>query len=119
MPISVPAAVVQHVQKAATQVHDRDDEPRILPFMFIDRKQFKEYRRKLWNRDPHCTYCRQRIGSGNETLDHIKPQCEGGLDTPSNLVLACGLCNEAKGGRSATQWRDDLVAACEMIGGAN
>lgn len=98
---------------------DRDQEGRqwILPFV-MTKAQFKAYRDRLWHRDPTCAYCGHRVKLSNATLDHILPRSKGGLDTPSNLVLACERCNQTKASRSATEWRDDLISACDRIGGA-
>jgi hypothetical protein len=82
----------------------------ILPFAFIDKKQYSDYRKRLWNRDPNCTYCGKRIAHGSTTLDHIVPKSQGGLDTPSNLLLACERCNQAKDARSLVEWIQDLTA---------
>ena len=51
-----------------------------------------------WNNE--CAYC----GSDeNITLDHILPQCKGGLDIKTNVVACCHSCNQAKG---HTPWED-------------
>jgi hypothetical protein len=67
MPASVPVpAIVQHVQSVSSKLTEQTqcDWPAVLPFAFIDRKQFADYRRRLWSRDPHCVYCRERISTG-------------------------------------------------------
>ena len=51
-----------------------------------------------WNNE--CAYC----GSDeNITLDHILPQCKGGLDIKTNVVACCLSCNQSKG---HTPWED-------------
>jgi hypothetical protein len=51
-----------------------------------------------WNNE--CAYC----GSDeNITLDHILPQCKGGLDIKTNVVACCHSCNQSKG---HTAWGD-------------
>ncbi len=30
-------------------------------------------------------------------IDHVLPECQGGSHDPSNLVLACSLCNLSRG----------------------
>ena len=87
----------------------------ILPFVFPTKAQYKAYRERLWSRDPHCTYCRQRIGKGNGTLDHILPKSKGGFDAPYNLVLSCERCNQCKESRTVEEWRDHLIAAIEQM----
>ncbi len=44
-----------------------------------------------------CHYCGDPFELHNLTIDHVKPRCRGGSNEPSNLVLACRMCNEAKG----------------------
>ena len=53
-----------------------------------------------------CQYC-GRDGSkdfesylsAGLTIDHIKPRKYGGTSHPSNLVVACHVCNKLKGAR--------------------
>jgi hypothetical protein len=52
------------------------------------RKQIKE----SW--DHKCAYCESE---DNLTLDHIVPQCKGGLDIKTNVVACCHSCNQSKG----------------------
>jgi hypothetical protein len=41
-----------------------------------------------------CAYCESQE---NITLDHIIPQCKGGLDIKTNVVACCHSCNQSKG----------------------
>jgi 5-methylcytosine-specific restriction endonuclease McrA len=41
-----------------------------------------------------CAYCESEE---NITLDHILPQCKGGLDIKTNVVACCHSCNQSKG----------------------
>ena len=52
------------------------------------RKQIKE----SW--DYKCAYCGSE---DNLTLDHIVPQCKGGMDVKTNVVTCCHSCNQSKG----------------------
>jgi 5-methylcytosine-specific restriction endonuclease McrA len=45
-----------------------------------------------WNNE--CAYCNSKE---NITLDHILPQCKGGLDIKTNVVACCHSCNQSKG----------------------
>ena len=59
-------------------------------------------RRSLLLRDgPVCFYCGRPSGTGlpfsRLTLDHVLPVSKGGANAQNNLVLACKLCNRAKG----------------------
>jgi HNH endonuclease len=111
-----PQAPVDHFDRPAPLVQEQRN-PDILPFI-MNRQQYKVYRVRLWTRDPHCVYCGNRIAADKGTLDHILPKSQGGLDQPHNLILACEPCNSTKAGRTAAQWRDHLIGACERIGGA-
>jgi hypothetical protein len=53
-----------------------------------------------------CVYCG---GPATET-DHVWPLSAGGPEHGSNIVGACGHCNQSKGSRLLTEWhRDDRV----------
>jgi len=52
-----------------------------------------------WNNE--CAYC----GSDqNITLDHILPQCKGGLDIKTNVAACCHSCNQSKGHEHWKLW---------------
>jgi 5-methylcytosine-specific restriction endonuclease McrA len=54
-----------------------------------------------------CHYCGVSVSRQSMTRDHVKPRSRGGTDANENLVIACVLCNKAKGSRSAwhfTRW---------------
>ena len=48
-----------------------------------------------------CAYC---DSEENITLDHIIPQCKGGLDVKTNVVPCCHSCNQSKGHIPWEQW---------------
>jgi hypothetical protein len=48
-----------------------------------------------------CAYCESEE---NITLDHITPQCKGGLDIKTNVVACCHSCNQSKGHTAWEQW---------------
>ena len=56
--------------------------------------------KRLWRKDikekweNKCAYC---DSEENITLDHITPQCKGGLDIKTNVVTCCHSCNQSKG----------------------
>ncbi|MGL6344489.1 MAG: HNH endonuclease [Waterburya sp.] len=56
----------------------------------------KQIRTEAANR---CGYCLslQKYVLGVLEIEHIIPQAKGGTDEPSNLWLACRLCNSYKG----------------------
>ena len=48
-----------------------------------------------------CAYCESEE---NITLDHITPQCKGGLDIKTNVVACCHSCNQSKGHTPWQEW---------------
>jgi hypothetical protein len=48
-----------------------------------------------------CAYCESEE---NITLDHIIPQCKGGLDIKTNVVACCHACNQSKGHEHWKLW---------------
>lgn len=63
--------------------------------------------RKIKARDLHrCVYCPNTAETSGRHmhLDHLVPKSDGGLDIPTNLVLACHRCNSARQNMSLRQW---------------
>jgi len=62
--------------------------------------EVREYLLEKWQR--RCAYC----GAENLPLEveHIVPNSRGGTDRVSNLALACGECNQAKGNRRVEEF---------------
>jgi 5-methylcytosine-specific restriction endonuclease McrA len=53
---------------------------------------------ELYSRDGGmCRIGKHPIERHEATRDHIRPQSKYGDDSPSNIQLACGPCNSAKG----------------------
>jgi hypothetical protein len=48
-----------------------------------------------------CAYCNSEE---NITLDHILPQCKGGLDIKTNVVACCHSCNQSKSHIPWEEW---------------
>jgi hypothetical protein len=48
-----------------------------------------------------CAYCESEE---NITLDHIIPQCKGGLDVKTNVISCCHSCNQSKGHEHWKLW---------------
>lgn len=53
------------------------------------------------NVDIVCAYCAK---PGELSRDHVVPRSRGGPDHAGNIVMACRLCNSAKGDRLASEW---------------
>ena len=43
-----------------------------------------------------CTYCGQKVGASQLTMDHRIPVSRGGVSSRSNCVPACKTCNNQK-----------------------
>jgi hypothetical protein len=63
--------------------------------------------KRMWRRnikeqwEHKCAYCNSEE---NITLDHITPQCKGGLDIKTNVIPCCHSCNQSKGHTSWEIW---------------
>ncbi|WP_339687319.1 HNH endonuclease signature motif containing protein [Gimesia maris] len=94
---------------------DDDDQPDVLP-LEITQGQRRNYRRKLWERLPHCKFCGKKLKKLNDsTLDHLLPQAQGGGDQLWNLVLCCQQCNTLKANRTVEQWVSDILNGAEPV----
>ncbi len=54
-------------------------------------------RKRLFSKDPHCSYCGAELTFSTSTIDHVKPLSKGGFNHVSNFVLSCYPCNHSKG----------------------
>lgn len=45
----------------------------------------------------YCFWCRRDFRPDELTRDHVRPLSVGGPDCPSNIVLACEICNKSRG----------------------
>ncbi|MDR3221182.1 MAG: HNH endonuclease [Candidatus Accumulibacter sp.] len=60
----------------------------------------------LFRRDRHtCAYCGGRFSPRDLSRDHVVPRVQGGKDVWTNVVTACRVCNQRKGGRRPEQVR--------------
>jgi 5-methylcytosine-specific restriction endonuclease McrA len=50
-----------------------------------------------------CYYCGENLDEKYH-VDHVIPVSRGGLNEPSNIVLACPFCNVSKGARLPHEW---------------
>lgn len=60
-----------------------------------------EKRKEIFERDKYnCFYCGEKVTPENATLDHLKPQHDGGKHTKDNLKTSCLMCNSIKSGKT-------------------
>lgn len=52
-----------------------------------------------------CAYCKKPVPINLATADHKIPRIRGGSDHPTNIVMACGFCNVAKGSMTDEEFR--------------
>jgi 5-methylcytosine-specific restriction endonuclease McrA len=56
------------------------------------KRMWRQHIKEQWNHQ--CAYCGSEE---NLTIDHIVPQCKGGMDFSKNVVCCCHSCNQSKG----------------------
>lgn len=56
-----------------------------------------------------CQYCGTRPGMSALTFDHVVPRARGGKTEWTNIVTACGRCNNRKADRSLVEARMSLA----------
>jgi hypothetical protein len=60
-------------------------------------RKYHYYKKLLVERDGlRCHYCDVVMTYKDAQIDHIIPKARSGTDAPSNLVLACAMCNHVK-----------------------
>jgi 5-methylcytosine-specific restriction endonuclease McrA len=69
--------------------------------------ELREYLLEKFGRQ--CAYCGAK--GGPLQVEHIVPKTRGGSNRASNLTIACGPCNQAKGSITAEEWGHPQVAA--------
>ncbi len=67
-------------------------------------------RANIFLRDNHiCQYCGKKFNRSHLTLDHVIPIVQGGGKNWENIVTACKICNQTKGGRTPLQAGVQLI----------
>ena len=67
-------------------------------------RQVKFNRQNIFVRDHFtCQYCAKKLSEKKLTVDHVVPLSKGGTHEWSNVVAACGTCNNKKGNKSLEQ----------------
>ena len=74
------------------------------------RHEVRFSRRNIFERDKNtCQYCGRRMPRQEITVDHVIPRSRGGVDSWTNLVLACVECNVKKANRTPEEARMPLL----------
>lgn len=61
-------------------------------------------RANLYQRDNgKCIYCKKALTLKEFTIEHVIPQCQGGLTDWLNCRVSCSPCNLAKGGKTVQE----------------
>lgn len=64
----------------------------------------------LFKRDLNlCAYCGDKFKDSALEMEHVTPQCQGGLTKWENLVSSCSACNRRKAGRTPAQAKMELL----------
>lgn len=63
------------------------------------KRLWRQHIKDSWNHQ--CAYCESEE---NLTIDHIIPQCKGGMDFTKNVVCCCHSCNQSKGHENWKLW---------------
>lgn len=67
-------------------------------------RHVKFNRQNVFVRDQFtCQYCRKKMSEKKLTVDHVVPLSKGGTHEWSNVVAACGTCNNRKGNKTLEQ----------------
>lgn len=59
--------------------------------------KYRNLRKRMVAKDPHCYWFRIPLTLNNSTADHVIPLHRGGLDNENNIVLACEPCTTKRG----------------------
>jgi len=102
MPVRRKTAINNHkLQILMVPLHSFKD------YLFNLETTSKAEAKRMWRRiikeqwEHKCAYC---DSEENITLDHITPQCKGGLDIKTNVIACCHSCNQSKGHTPWEQW---------------
>jgi len=72
-----------------------------LRYPLKESRDWRYTRKSILERDNYtCHYC----GAKAESVDHITPRSQGGLDTEDNLAACCKSCNSSKGAQTPDEW---------------
>lgn len=64
--------------------------------------------KKLYNSNPKCFYCNVELLKEDVTFDHKIPLSKEGTHTIDNLTICCRDCNQLKGIKTDSEFKDFL-----------
>lgn len=77
---------------------------RFIQAMRSKKKAIKFSRENVYARDGgKCQYCGNKVPRASLTYDHVVPRAQGGKTEWTNIVIACGTCNQKKGNKTPAQ----------------
>jgi len=85
---------------------------RLLKLVKVKRasREVRFSRANIYQRDKYtCQYCGAGYNAEELTFDHVIPLVQGGETTWENIVTACLMCNNKKGGRTPREAKMRLI----------
>lgn len=90
--------------RSVTMVLKMPSVVRFIRAMRAKKKAIKFSRENVYSRDNgKCQYCGNKVPRASLTYDHVVPRAQGGKTEWTNIVIACGTCNQKKGNRTPAQ----------------
>ncbi len=97
--------------RSVTMVIKMPSVVRFLRAVRSKKKAIKFSRGNIYSRDKGmCQYCGCKVPMATFTYDHVTPKAQGGLTEWTNVVVACGPCNQKKGNRTPAQANMKLLS---------
>ncbi len=96
------ANVVEHSSEYLSTIRSRIKIPSVIQIVYFVKKPYarpKFSKKAVFARDNYrCQYC--GVQMAKPTIDHVLPRSRKGPNDWSNVVTACGSCNNKKGSRT-------------------
>lgn len=116
-----PAAVRDHIDhdgrdpqgpyRAARQKADQTVLKAVIP-------SWRALRDLVWERDKGiCQVCLRIIDPSDYELGHLNDRCEGGTDTPDNVMVMCWVCNHFKPFHATAEEARAWLSEAQSVGG--
>jgi hypothetical protein len=74
-----------------------------------------DVRKTIWLKtNGRCAYCGTFINpQGNWQIEHMIPKIQNGSNNIDNLIMSCVGCNHSKGGKTAEEYKEYIIAQVE------